>query len=220
MNCAPSQDFTANVAEYTDDQLDAIYRGLMLATPEQLADPLTAIAGPSSSPSLPSPDAGALATQSDPDREATWAALEARLDEHEQAEVDGALEAWETEKRENAEEMDELRAEGRLADRLRERREGKRAERAEGAGERGGEVGAVQPATSRARYLLERLVELAPKEAQAATEGVEGGSEPVVGEGSSLSVPTGVAVRDEWRSLLLACVSQPGSDAMRRCAPY
>ena len=212
----PSQDFTANVPEFTDDQLDSIYRGLMLATPEQLATPLNAIAGPSSAPSLPSPDDALATSTSTTAREAVWSALEARLDALEQAEMDDALEAWEVEQRENKEEMDAVRAEGRLADRLRERREGKRVDRGvEEAAVTEASPRTAEPTVSRARYLLGRLIELAPKAEEAGTDvasPADGAEWPIEattsgGEGSLVSVPRGIAVRDEWRSLLLACAS-------------
>lgn len=180
----------------------------MLATPEQLATPLASLPDPSATPALSSPTGLATFTSTD-DRAATWSALEARLDALEQAEVDGALEAWEAEQRENAEEMDEFRAEGRLAERLRERREGKRVDR-EGVAEEAAEAvdtGAVGPAKSRARYLLERLVDLAPKaEGEAAVTTADQGSVAGAEEAGPM-IPRGIAVRDEWRSLLLACVS-------------
>ena len=174
----------------------------MLATPEQLKAPLQVIAGPSSA-SLPSPLAqGALATPpAVPDRAAVWSALEARLDQLEQAEVDGALAEWEQEKLDNADEMNAVREEGRLADRLRERREGKRAERLADELAPAASSAEAEPGLSRASYLLGRLVELAPKEEA-------GGAVIQEGADTSLaSLPRGVAVRDEWRSLLLACVS-------------
>lgn len=176
----------------------------MLATPAELSEPLQSLAGPSSA-LLSDP----LATTLQP-REAVWAALEHRLDAREQAENERVMEAWEEEKTENGEEMEEIRQRGELADRLR-RREGKMPERVA----QSEETAVSDPSTSsKARYLLDRLVEMAPKEGEADVTVEEGAG--AHDEVALLHVPRGIAVREEWRSLLHACVGRLDGPCVRQ----
>ncbi|BGP14722.1 hypothetical protein JCM10213_002748 [Rhodosporidiobolus nylandii] len=129
---------------FSDEQLEAMYQGLLLASPVELASPL--LPAPPAASALPDPDADSL------ERQERLSLLEMRLQE-----IEGELEM---------EAQTEEEREG-LAARLRRRREAEDGAQQEEKVE-AEEAGVPVLAESPARQLLERIEGLLPAEASEA----------------------------------------------------
>lgn len=179
------QEIADSLPPFSELQLEAMYRGLAIASPAELSNPL--LAAPTSALALPDPE------REGEERKGRLSLLERRLGELERElaeEVEGEGGA--------ARRVGEGETDG-LAERLRRSRAG------EGEVEEGEEVEVAQvdssaqvEAYSPARVLLERIAELLP------AEEVKKGEEKV--EERGLAVPRGLLTRSEWTDLVLECV--------------
>ncbi|GAA5911182.1 hypothetical protein JCM6882_006600 [Rhodosporidiobolus microsporus] len=174
------EDISDSLAPFTEDQLQAMYTGLLAATPSELSSPL--LAAPQAAPALPDPARDSL------ERQGRLSLLEQRL-----IEIEGEME--EMAEAEGVEES--------LAERLRARRgameekekEEQEVERVEG------EASVPAVSSGPARALLDRLEALLPEGA------LEERPTPGAGE-TALALPRGLLSRGEWEGLVLACAEE------------
>ncbi|GAA5828360.1 hypothetical protein JCM11251_006213 [Rhodosporidiobolus azoricus] len=175
------EDIADSLSPFSEDQLQSMYEGLLLSSPNELSAPL--LAAPQSAPALPDPAHDSL------ERTGRLTLLEQRL-----MEIEGELE-----------DLVEKGGKGEsLAERLKARRSsGEGEEKVEEAQQAGAEGQASVPAVSHgaARALIDRLEALLPEEVL---------KEPpaLPQEGSALSLPRGLLSRSEWEDLVLACAEE------------
>jgi hypothetical protein len=178
------QEIASSLPPFSDSQLEAMYRGLALASPLELSNPL--LPPPSSAPALPDPQRNAH------ERRERLSLLERRL-----GELQGEMEEELGIAVEGGEEKEGL------AERLRRSRgvsstamEGEEGEKTELVQKE--EAGVPVEAYAPVRVLLERIAELLPAE--------EERGEGYVKEERGLAVPKGLLSRSEWTDLVLECV--------------